>query len=67
MRVVRTLLIASRGTQRNLMLILYSDVVDCAWSPADRYLASVGLDSKVFIWCGYTLGKYMNLNLAFGS
>ncbi|KAG9029780.1 HIR complex subunit [Serendipita sp. 407] len=32
-----------------------SDVVDCAWSPSDRYLASVGLDSKIFIWCGYTL------------
>ncbi|KAG8800367.1 HIR complex subunit, partial [Serendipita sp. 399] len=32
-----------------------SDVVDCAWSPSDRYLATVGLDSKVFIWCGYTL------------
>ncbi|KAF8136971.1 histone transcription regulator 1 [Boletus edulis] len=35
-----------------------SDVVDIAWAPDDRYLASVGLDSKVIIWCGYTLGKY---------
>lgn len=33
------------------------DVVDVAWAPEDRYLASVGLDSKVIIWCGYTLGK----------
>lgn len=32
------------------------DVTDLAWSPGDRYLASVGLDSKVIIWCGYTLG-----------
>lgn len=32
-----------------------SDVVDCAWAPDDRYLASVGLDSRIFIWCGYTL------------
>ncbi|KAF7348513.1 Protein HIR [Mycena venus] len=33
-----------------------SDVTDVAWSPGDRYLASVGLDSKVIIWCGYTHG-----------
>ncbi|EAU82822.2 transcription corepressor [Coprinopsis cinerea okayama7 len=32
-----------------------SDVTDVAWSPQDRYLASVGLDSKVIIWDGYTL------------
>ncbi|TFK28561.1 transcription corepressor [Coprinopsis marcescibilis] len=32
-----------------------SDVTDIAWSPKDRYLASVGLDSKVIIWDGYTL------------
>ncbi|KAI0682933.1 WD40 repeat-like protein [Cytidiella melzeri] len=34
-----------------------SDVTDVAWSPGDRYLASVGLDSQVLIWCGFTLGK----------
>lgn len=28
-----------------------------AWAPEDRYLASVGLDSVVLVWCGYTLGK----------
>lgn len=33
------------------------DVTDIAWSPGDRYLATVGLDSQVLIWCGYTLGK----------
>ena len=33
-----------------------SDVTDVAWSPGDRYLASVGLDSAVLVWCGYTLG-----------
>ncbi|KAL0566745.1 HIR complex subunit, partial [Marasmius crinis-equi] len=32
-----------------------SDVTDVAWAPGDRYLASVGLDSNVFIWCGFTL------------
>ena len=32
------------------------DVTDVAWSPGDRYLASVGLDSAVLVWCGYTLG-----------
>lgn len=32
------------------------DVTDVAWSPGDRYLASVGLDSAVIIWCGFTLG-----------
>lgn len=36
-----------------------SDVTDVAWSPSDRYLASVGLDSKVIIWDGYTLGERM--------
>jgi len=34
-----------------------SDVTDLAWSPEDRYLASVGLDSQVLIWSGYTLGE----------
>lgn len=34
------------------------DVTDVAWAPEDRYLASVGLDSKVLIWCGYTLGAH---------
>jgi protein HIRA/HIR1 len=34
----------------------FTDVTDLAWSPEDRYLASVGLDSQVLIWSGYTLG-----------
>ena len=33
-----------------------ADVTDLAWSPEDRYLASVGLDSQVLIWSGFTLG-----------
>ncbi|KAH8817594.1 histone transcription regulator 1 [Flagelloscypha sp. PMI_526] len=40
-----------------------SDVVDVAWSPEDRYLASVGLDSAVMIWCGYTLERLRKLDL----
>ncbi|KAI9460819.1 histone transcription regulator 1 [Boletus coccyginus] len=39
-----------------------SDVVDIAWAPEDRYLASVGLDSKVIIWCGYTLERIRKLD-----
>jgi WD40 repeat protein len=35
------------------------DVTDLAWAPHDRYLASVGLDSKVYIWCGLTLGNFL--------
>jgi WD40 repeat protein len=35
------------------------DVTDVAWSPGDRYLASVGLDSAVIVWCGFTLGIAM--------
>ncbi|KAI0305176.1 WD40-repeat-containing domain protein [Multifurca ochricompacta] len=34
-----------------------TDVTDLAWSPEDRYLASVGLDSQVLIWSGYTLER----------
>ncbi|KAF7980268.1 hypothetical protein HWV62_39019 [Athelia sp. TMB] len=39
-----------------------SDVTDVAWSPGDRYLASVGLDSKVMIWCGFTLERLRKLD-----
>ncbi|KAJ3893605.1 histone transcription regulator 1 [Lentinula edodes] len=39
-----------------------SDVTDVAWAPEDRYLASVGLDSKVLIWCGYTLERLHKLD-----
>lgn len=38
-----------------------SDVTDLAWSPEDRYLASVGLDSQVLIWSGFTLGGSHNI------
>lgn len=37
-----------------------SDVTGLAWSPGDRYLASVGADSMVMIWDGYTLGKALS-------
>ncbi|KAG6890029.1 hypothetical protein C0992_003252 [Termitomyces sp. T32_za158] len=39
-----------------------SDVTDVAWAPGDRYLASVGLDSQVLIWCGYTLERLRKLD-----
>ncbi|THH13234.1 hypothetical protein EW146_g6952 [Bondarzewia mesenterica] len=39
-----------------------SDVTDIAWSPGDRYLASVGLDSQILIWCGYTLERLRKID-----
>ncbi|KAH7882376.1 histone transcription regulator 1 [Phlebopus sp. FC_14] len=39
-----------------------SDVTDVAWAPEDRYLASVGLDSKVIVWCGFTLERIRKLD-----
>ncbi|KII91275.1 hypothetical protein PLICRDRAFT_173153 [Plicaturopsis crispa FD-325 SS-3] len=39
-----------------------SDVTDVSWSPGDRYLASVGLDSKVIVWCGFTLERLRKLD-----
>ncbi|KAG9102641.1 HIR complex subunit [Ceratobasidium sp. 370] len=39
-----------------------SDVTDLAWAPEDRYLASVGLDSKVIIWSGYNLEPLIKLD-----
>lgn len=32
-------------------------MTDLAWAPNDRYLASVGLDSTVIVWCGYSLER----------
>jgi len=40
-----------------------SDITDLAWAPGDRYLSSVGLDSKVLIWCGFTLERLHTLDL----
>ncbi|OJT12721.1 Protein HIR1 [Trametes pubescens] len=39
-----------------------SDVTDVGWSPGDRYLASVGLDSAVLIWCGFTLERLRKID-----
>ncbi|KAI6021061.1 histone transcription regulator 1 [Pisolithus marmoratus] len=39
-----------------------SDVTDIGWAPEDRYLASVGLDSNVIVWCGYTLERIRKLD-----
>lgn len=55
MRAVRVFSIASMWSDMCL------DVTDVAWSPGDRYLASVGLDSQVIVWCGYTLGISLQL------
>jgi len=44
-----------------------SDVTDIAWSPGDRYLASVGLDSQVIVWCGFTLGMLISLPFRAGA
>lgn len=54
MRVVRNF-IFFRATRSELRAL--TDVTDLAWSPEDRYLASVGLDSQVLIWSGFTLGR----------
>lgn len=42
------------------LLTCEPDVTDVAWSPGDRYLASVGLDSAVMVWCGFTLGMSLH-------
>jgi len=39
-----------------------SDVTDMGWSPGDRYLATVGLDSQVLIWCGFTLERLFRID-----
>lgn len=39
-----------------------SDVVDLAWSAEDDYLATVGLDSIVYIWSGHTFEKIRKLD-----
>jgi len=44
-------------SHNSAFLTVKADVTDIAWSPGDRYLASVGLDSAVMIWCGFTLGE----------
>nr|XP_018260715.1 uncharacterized protein I303_06430 [Kwoniella dejecticola CBS 10117]OBR82873.1 hypothetical protein I303_06430 [Kwoniella dejecticola CBS 10117] len=40
-----------------------ADVVDLAWSRDDSMLASVGLDSKVWIWDGNTFERLRKLDL----
>lgn len=39
-----------------------SDVTDLAWSEEDEYIATVGLDSLVFIWSGTTFEKIRKID-----
>ena len=41
----------NRLTYGYVVLMLFSDVADVAWSPGDRFIASVGLNSVVMVWC----------------
>jgi protein HIRA/HIR1 len=41
-----------------------TDVADLAWNMDDSMIASVGLDSTVFIWDGYTFGEDSPMALA---
>ena len=41
-----------------ILTLRVKDVTDLAWSSDDRYLASVGLDSMVIVWCGLTLREH---------
>lgn len=39
-----------------------ADIADVAWSADDSMLASVGLDSTIFIWDGYTFEKLRKID-----
>ncbi|KAK0570319.1 HIR complex subunit [Tilletia horrida] len=39
-----------------------SDVADLAWSPHDEFLATVGLDSTIFVYSGYTFDRVRKLD-----
>ncbi|SPO24103.1 related to histone transcription regulator HIP1 [Ustilago trichophora] len=39
-----------------------SDVVDLAWAEDDEFIATVGLDSKVFIWSGATFERLRTID-----
>ncbi|KAK0562642.1 HIR complex subunit, partial [Tilletia horrida] len=39
-----------------------SDVTDLAWSPHDEFLATVGLDSKVCVYSGYSFERIRKLD-----
>ncbi|GAC71397.1 histone transcription regulator HIRA [Moesziomyces antarcticus T-34] len=39
-----------------------SDVVDLAWAQDDEFIATVGLDSKVFIWSGSTFDRLRTID-----
>lgn len=46
-------------------LLCFIDVVDLAWNTDDSMMATVGLDSIIFIWDGFTFGEFYFCN--FGS
>lgn len=37
-------------------VVCLTDVADVAWSQDDSMIASVGLDSVIFIWDGHNFG-----------
>lgn len=39
-----------------------SDVVDLAWAEDDEFIATVGLDSKVFVWSGTTFERLRTID-----
>ena len=53
---------AGRRSPSRSLLYSFLDVTDLSWAPNDRFLASVGLDNMVIIWCGHTLEPLRKLD-----
>lgn len=46
---------------RQIKRVSNADVADVAWSQDDSMIASVGLDSMIYIWDGYNFGMFIRL------